>query len=104
MEVGLLLDLVTCHLKLQLRKVHRNNAMLSAIQGANSGINSASANLVKAEGAKTDFSQLIKALTAGKTGKTDQWDKSPGKVDYSTTPDYLGDISYGRTDSEGNFF
>lgn len=81
-----------------------NNAMLTALQGANSGINSASANLVKAEGSKVDFSQLIKALSAGKTGANTDWDKRPTKVDYSTTPDYLNDISYGRQDSEGNFF
>lgn len=72
--------------------------MLSALASANSGINSASKTLVGAEGKAPDFTKLIAAL---KPGKTEQWDKSPAKVDYSTTPDYLDDITYGRTDSSG---
>lgn len=66
-----------------------SNAMLTALNNANTGINTASKNLQAAQGAKIDFGPMIKAMSAGKTkadGTTD------GMPDYSNISDYLQNL------------
>lgn len=87
-------------------QANQASAMQNAITSAMSGLNSATRNSIVANNAsKLDFSPIIRALNAKTSTKEEpRWDKAPAKVDYSTIPDYLMDIPYGRKDSEGYYF
>lgn len=80
------------------------SGMLQALTSGSSALNNASRTATAAAGKQVDFNPLIKALGAYGKGSEDRWDKAPKKVDYSTVPDYLGDIEYGRRDSQGEYF
>lgn len=81
----------------------QTSQMLSAIQAANSGINQASRTSIAASQNKPDFSGLLAALKV-KPGKEERWDATPKKPDWTSVPDYLSDVTYGRQDSNGEYF
>lgn len=68
------------------------SAMLSAIQAANSGINTASGALTTAEGKPVDFAKMITALNSGKGKTAATKTDAEGNPVSTDMPDY-GDIS-----------